>query len=202
MVEMEKLDCQSIFWIYEPLKEYHTTCPQVLVVCSGAHTHPIPSPHKTPPTIWHTIFICCLIWTKTLLILLLGNFWGTQIFNHSWRMPFPTRAFLPLATCTSHCLIKNTFDHILNRKKIKAFPEGTGWQGKWVSISLCWVFNWSCHRTITSQRRTRLPTTKGGDLYPCCSRAWLFGVSCAWGGCTEARGWRCSLSCHLHKPWE
>ena len=202
MVEMEKPDCQSIFQIYEPLEEYHTTCPWVLVAWSGAHTHLIPSPLKTPPIIQHTIFHLLSNLDQDL-----ADITPWQFLRHPnvWSFlkdAFPHRSFPALSDL--HISLSN-WEHCrsyLEQAKIKVFPEGSGWQGKWVSISLCWVFNWSCHRTITSQRRTRPPTTKGGDLYLYCSRAWLFGVSCAWRGWTKARGWRCSSSCHLHKPRE
>jgi hypothetical protein len=56
MAEMEQLPCRSIIRVYEPLEEYRSACPRVLVVCCGAHTHPIPQPLKTPPLIWLQIF--------------------------------------------------------------------------------------------------------------------------------------------------
>ena len=56
MAEMKQLSCRSIVRVYEPLEEFRSACPRVLVVCHGAHTHPIPQPLKTPPLIRLQIF--------------------------------------------------------------------------------------------------------------------------------------------------
>ena len=42
--------------MYEPLEEYQSACPKFLIICHGAHTHPIPHPLKTPPHIHLHIF--------------------------------------------------------------------------------------------------------------------------------------------------
>ena len=49
--EMMQLRCKCTFRSFEPLEEYRHCCPQILVICRGAHTHPIPLPTKTLPLI-------------------------------------------------------------------------------------------------------------------------------------------------------
>ncbi|KAJ7222651.1 hypothetical protein C8J57DRAFT_1094515 [Mycena rebaudengoi] len=48
---MIRLQCESRFRIFEPLPEYRKSCPKVLLICEGAHTHPVPLPTKTPANI-------------------------------------------------------------------------------------------------------------------------------------------------------
>lgn len=48
---MQRLLCESKYRVYVPWESYQKDCPKVLVVCSGQHTHPIPLPTKTPPTL-------------------------------------------------------------------------------------------------------------------------------------------------------
>ncbi|KAJ6486646.1 hypothetical protein C8R45DRAFT_930279 [Mycena sanguinolenta] len=50
------LECKCRFRIYEPQKEYRASCPYILVISHGLHTHPIPLPEKTPPKIRSQIF--------------------------------------------------------------------------------------------------------------------------------------------------
>ncbi|KII83539.1 hypothetical protein PLICRDRAFT_32876 [Plicaturopsis crispa FD-325 SS-3] len=48
---MQHLQCTSKIRVYTPLEEFRAQCPHILVVCHGAHHHPIPLPAKTPPHI-------------------------------------------------------------------------------------------------------------------------------------------------------
>lgn len=50
-VKLTHVSSKSTFCIFEPLEEFHQTCPWVLVVCKGEHSHPIPLPLKTPPSL-------------------------------------------------------------------------------------------------------------------------------------------------------
>ncbi|KAJ7122259.1 hypothetical protein C8R44DRAFT_622063 [Mycena epipterygia] len=53
---MERLKCEVKFRVFEPLEEFRSECPYVLITPSGAHTHPIPLPTKTPSTIRTQVF--------------------------------------------------------------------------------------------------------------------------------------------------
>ncbi|KAJ4476942.1 hypothetical protein C8J55DRAFT_489948 [Lentinula edodes] len=45
---MKQAQCSCIFREYEPVAEFRTTCPYILVTSKGPHSHPIPLPEKTP----------------------------------------------------------------------------------------------------------------------------------------------------------
>ncbi|KAJ3859292.1 hypothetical protein EV359DRAFT_75667 [Lentinula novae-zelandiae] len=42
------MGCSCTFREYEPLEEYRSFCPYVLITSKGPHSHPIPLPQKTP----------------------------------------------------------------------------------------------------------------------------------------------------------
>ncbi|KAJ6478210.1 hypothetical protein C8R45DRAFT_933970 [Mycena sanguinolenta] len=52
---LEHLPCTSQFRVYEPLESHRANCPFILIVTSGAHSHPVPLPTKTPPHIRTTL---------------------------------------------------------------------------------------------------------------------------------------------------
>jgi hypothetical protein len=53
---MQRLGCSVKFRVIEPLEEFRADCPYILVTSCGHHTHPIPLPTKTPPTVRTQIF--------------------------------------------------------------------------------------------------------------------------------------------------
>ncbi|KAF9243075.1 hypothetical protein BU15DRAFT_86510 [Melanogaster broomeanus] len=126
---MTRLTCHSLFRVYQPLEEHRKTCPKVLIVCSGQHTHPIPLPTKTPPTIRSEIF--------------------SILHDMDYDLPDMTpRRFLrhpsvlryvehQLSNCRSpsltdiHISLANR-DHLrsyITQVQKSSFPFGTGWQG-------------------------------------------------------------------------
>ncbi|KAJ6456641.1 hypothetical protein C8R47DRAFT_1165259 [Mycena vitilis] len=125
---MQRLKCSVKFRVFEPHNEYRTICPYILITSSGRHTHPIPLPTRTPPTI------------RTQILRLLEDL-GEDIPD------ITPRRFL------RHPIVKtflaNKFPHIphptlshlhvslANRSHIKAYikqikeihcPSGTGWE--------------------------------------------------------------------------
>ncbi|KAJ6455123.1 hypothetical protein C8R47DRAFT_1251161 [Mycena vitilis] len=125
---MQHLKCSVKFRVFEPHDKYRTICPYVLITSSGRHTHPIPLPTQTPPTI------------RTQILRLLEDL-GEDIPD------ITPRRFL------RHPIVKtflaNKFPHIphptlshlhvslANRSHIKAYikqikeihcPSGTGWE--------------------------------------------------------------------------
>lgn len=54
--ELMHLECNSKFRVFEPIEDFRLACPRILVVCCSPHTHPIPIPSKTPPSIRNEIF--------------------------------------------------------------------------------------------------------------------------------------------------
>ena len=127
---MHHLKCQSIFWTYEPLEEYHKDCPWILVICFGIHSHPIPLSMKTPPSIHIEIF-------KLLksLDLDLPDLTPWHLLHHSVTQTF-LRCWLPHLSSPTFASLHIS---LANREHLKAyiiqvqeqtFPQGTGWEGK------------------------------------------------------------------------
>ena len=54
--KMISISCKSQFRIYQPVPKCRQACPKVLVVCTGAHSHPVPLPVKTPSSVCSKIF--------------------------------------------------------------------------------------------------------------------------------------------------
>ncbi|KAJ6627414.1 hypothetical protein B0H10DRAFT_1779384 [Mycena sp. CBHHK59/15] len=48
---LQQLSCRSKFRVFEPVAEFQTICPFVLIIANGDHPHPVPLPMKTPPKI-------------------------------------------------------------------------------------------------------------------------------------------------------
>ena len=128
--EMHRLKCQSIFQTYEPLEEYRKDCPRILVVCFGIHSHPIPLPTKTPPSIRTEIFELL----KS-LDLDLPDLTPRRLLRHSVTQTFLQRRLPYLSSPT----FANLHIFLTNREHLKAyiiqvqeqtFPQGTGWEGK------------------------------------------------------------------------
>lgn len=127
---MEKLECHSTFRIYEPLEEYRSTCPRVLIVCSGPHIHPIPSPLKTPPTVRHTIFRLLSNLGQDLADITPRRFLRHPNVRSYLKETFPHKH--PPTLSDLHISLSNQ-EHLrsyLDQAKMKAFPEGTGWGGE------------------------------------------------------------------------
>ncbi|KAI0052918.1 hypothetical protein FA95DRAFT_1451859, partial [Auriscalpium vulgare] len=128
-IEMVTLECSSRFQMYEPLPEHRSACPFVLVVCSGAHTHPIPLPTKTPPCIRREIL--------TLLHSIgndLAEITPRKLLRHTTVQAYLRQRLPNIETPTLsdvHVSLANR-DHIksyIRQAKADAFPFGTGWNG-------------------------------------------------------------------------
>ncbi|KAJ7024050.1 hypothetical protein C8F04DRAFT_921453, partial [Mycena alexandri] len=53
---MTRLECKVNFRMFQPLEQFRAACSFVLITSSGSHTHPIPLPSKTPPSVRSQIF--------------------------------------------------------------------------------------------------------------------------------------------------
>jgi len=127
---MITIPCRSQFRIYQPLEEHRQACPKILVVCTGAHSHPVPLPAKTPSSIRSKIF--------------------QLLYDMDYDLPDMTpRRFLRHPTVTQflvtqlpnitnpslsdlHISLANR-DHLrsyIQNAKASAFPFGTSWKGR------------------------------------------------------------------------
>ncbi|KAJ7676899.1 hypothetical protein DFH06DRAFT_976937 [Mycena polygramma] len=132
LLEMQQLKCESKFRIFEPLEEYRVLCPRILVVCHGEHTHPIPLPTKTPPSIRAELFE---------LLAALDHDLPDLTPRRFLRHP-TTHSFLRKRLPNVHNpTLLDLHSSLGNRDHIRAyilqaqndiqtvFPEGTGWEG-------------------------------------------------------------------------
>lgn len=129
LAKLVSLPCNTSFRCFEPLEEYRAACPQMLVVCRYAHSHPIPLPIKTPPAICREVFDLLSTIEQDL-----ADITPRRFLRHP-----VTRAYLNdrLPTIQNPCLA-DLHISLANRDHIKTyisqvqrncFPFGTGWKG-------------------------------------------------------------------------
>lgn len=129
MAEMTRTQCQSSIRVYEPLEEYRSSCPKILIVCRGPHLHPIPLPLKTPPIIRLRIFELLERLGTDLADLTPRCFLRHSIIQAHLQDAFPHS---PHPTISNLHVSLNNREHLrvyIEDAKSKAFPEGTGWAG-------------------------------------------------------------------------
>ena len=128
--KMISISCKSQFRIYQPVPECRQACPKVLVVCTGAHSHPVPLPVKTPSSVHSKIFellqnmnhdlpnmtSCCFLQHPTVIQFLAGQ--------------FPNIASPSLSDLHVSLANRDHLQSYIQNAKKSAFPFGTGWQGK------------------------------------------------------------------------
>jgi hypothetical protein len=144
MAEMTRLPCSSLVRVYEPLEEYRSACPCILVVCHGAHPHPIPQPLKTPPLIRLQIFKLLASLGQDLADLTPRRFLRHITVCAYLRECLPHIQLPSLSNL--HVSLSNR-EHLrayIDKARVKAFPEGTGWEGTFSFLS----FRQSTHAII------------------------------------------------------
>jgi hypothetical protein len=129
LAEMTHLDCYCTFRCYEPLEEYRHDCPRILVVCRGGHSHPIPLPSRTPPSIRLEVFDLL----KS-LDMDLPDLTPRRFLRHSVTIAY-LQERLPEV---HHPNLADLHISLANREHVNAyilqiqkrcFPFGTGWKG-------------------------------------------------------------------------
>ncbi|KAF7372822.1 hypothetical protein MSAN_00488200 [Mycena sanguinolenta] len=129
LLEMQHLECKSKFRIFEPFEEQREICPYILVVCHGAHTHPIPLPTKTSPGIRDEIFARLSTLDHDLPDLTPRRFLRHPTTNVFLQKRLPgviNPTLLDLHSSLGNC------DHIrtyILQAQENIFPDGTGWEG-------------------------------------------------------------------------
>lgn len=127
--EMTHLPCQSLVRVYEPLEGYRVKCPKILVVCYGEHSHPIPLPSKTPPTVRAGIL-------KLLQTLDhdLPDLTPRHLLRHSAVSSYLPQHFPDIQEPT----LSDVHVSLANKEHLRTFitqakelycPLGTGWEG-------------------------------------------------------------------------
>ncbi|KAJ6453265.1 hypothetical protein DFH09DRAFT_964017 [Mycena vulgaris] len=129
LLPMKHLECRSKFRVFEPFEEFRNECSWVLVVCHGAHTHPIPLPMKTPPHVRDEIFELLKTLDHDLPDLTPRRFLRHPATDAFLRKRLP--GVLSPTLLDLHSSFGNR-DHIrayILQAQENIFPKGTGWDG-------------------------------------------------------------------------
>jgi hypothetical protein len=129
LAEMTHIRCHSTFRCFEPLEEYRQVCPHILVVCRGEHTHPIPLPTKTPPSIRAEVLDLLKSLDQDLADLTPRRFLRHPVTVAFLQQRFPAINKPNLADL--HVSLANR-EHVrayILQVQNQCFPFGTGWQG-------------------------------------------------------------------------
>lgn len=128
-MEMIRLQCKCRFRVFEPVAEYRDQCSQILIMCQGEHTHPIPLPTKTPPAIRNEV--------DDLLRSLdydLPGLTTRRFLRHPTTVSFLKRRLPDINNPT----LSDLHPSLANREHVRTFiqqiqdekyPQGTGWEG-------------------------------------------------------------------------
>ena len=126
---MKRLECSVRFRVYEPLEEFRADCPYILITSFGAHSHPIPLPTKTPPTVRTQIFELLEELSEDLPDITPRRFLRHPLVRSFLASKFPQ---IPRPT------LSDLHISLSNRSHVKAYikqvkdihcPLGTGWRG-------------------------------------------------------------------------
>lgn len=129
VVKLVHLNCKSKFRILEPLPAFRSKCARVLVICSGAHTHPALLSTKTPTHVRNIVLNILESLDQDL-----ADLTPRRMLRHT-TVQARLRQLLPgirepLIT-DLHVSLSNR-DHIrafISIAKGSRFPMGTGWEG-------------------------------------------------------------------------
>ena len=131
--ELVIIPCCARFCTFEPLPEYRSVCPYALVVASGAHSHPIPLPIKTPPIIRDEIFDLLESLGGDLADMTPRRFLRHMTVQSFLRKRLPDVVVPVLSDLHISLANKSHVRAYIWQARKASFPEGTGWKG----TSLC-----------------------------------------------------------------
>ncbi|KZP03615.1 hypothetical protein FIBSPDRAFT_768689, partial [Athelia psychrophila] len=129
LAEMVHLQCQSTFRCFEPLEGYRAACPRVLIVCRYSHTHPIPLPTKTPPSIRQQVFSLLSSIEQDLPDLTSRRFLRHSVTRAYLHDHFPTTPSPSLADLHISLANRAHVNTYIVQVQNRCFPLGTGWKG-------------------------------------------------------------------------
>ncbi|PPQ84978.1 hypothetical protein CVT25_010531 [Psilocybe cyanescens] len=128
-LKMCRLECKVKVHVYEPLPEYRHSCPWTLVVCRGIHTHPIPIPQKTPPSIRAEVVKLLKSLDNDLADLTPRRFIRHPITKSYLISRFPSVILPSLSSLHISLANRSHLKYYIDEVKQELFPAGTGWEG-------------------------------------------------------------------------
>jgi hypothetical protein len=106
-----------------------SSCPMILMLCSGSHTHPIPTPTSAPKAELQ-ILSQLLLWTGENLAGMTAQ--GAQcniIINRLLCLLLPDISEPGLGDLHVSFYNKSYLGHMIQNVKDEVFPDGNGWNG-------------------------------------------------------------------------
>lgn len=129
LASLTHLSCKSTFRCFEPLEPYRRACPRVLVVCQGAHTHPIPLPIKTPPAIRAEVIELLETLDQDLPDITPRRFIRHPVVFAYLRKHLPTLTHPTLADLHISLANREHLKAFINQVQLQRYPHETGWKG-------------------------------------------------------------------------
>ncbi|KAJ7127685.1 hypothetical protein C8R44DRAFT_616325 [Mycena epipterygia] len=127
--ELVHLECHCRFRIFEPIEVDRASCPFLLVIAQGVHTHPIPLPEKTPPKIRGEIFKLLEAVGEDLPDLTPRGFLRHPAVQAHLRAKFPDLPTPTLSHLHSSLANRSHLNAYIGQAKAMHFPMGTDWKG-------------------------------------------------------------------------
>jgi hypothetical protein len=120
-------------------------CPQILVICSGDHSHPLPAPIKTPESIRAIFYDLLLTLSWKLADATPRRILLDSAFIHALRSHLNWKENRNPTLSDLHPSLGN-FDHarrLINTLRFDQFPSGTGFEGTLYSSVENTILNFS-----------------------------------------------------------
>lgn len=131
--QLVQLPCDVKFVAYQPIEEFRTACPYILVISSGVHTHPIPLPEKTPTRVRQEVFNLLESLDGDLPDLTPRRFLRHSAVKSYLRRRFPDILNPTLIELHASLANRSHLKAYITAAKTDLFPSGTGWKGLLVS---------------------------------------------------------------------
>jgi len=197
--ELVIIPCRARFRTFEPLPEYRSVCPYVLVVASGAHSHPIPLPIKTPPIIRDQIFDLLKSLGGDLADMTPRRFLRHATAQSFLRQRLPAIVVPVLSDFHISLANKSHVRAYIRQARKASFPEGTGWKGASLcrlhcSFNLFTFFRFNSPERGSGQYPSHIRPLRTADNwtgYNRCRETWRRWVDGVW--------WEFAYGC-LHDP--
>lgn len=156
--------CHCTFREFEPLEEYRSFCPYILITSKGPHSHPIPLPQKTPARVKLELTSLFEKLDVDLADLTPRKFIRHPIVQYYLSSRFPMLRNPMLSDL--HISLSNRSHlkvYIEQAKKVR-FPRGTGWKGRSLDFGVFQKPTLTLCRLNVDQSSARLPTGPKGSL--------------------------------------